>query len=395
MERWYRQGAIVLWPRDRTFRILAAEGQKTALPELEKRAARAKRPEALAECRSLAAEIVAHWQPRQQSPQGEKAYPGRMLHVLERIGATDLVERFVANVLPDDYDGSEGQTLLRLCELLGWRRLVPALCGLIARQKPDDFHSRLDQLVALCKPLCCDPPPMTDERRAACSELAAALAEAVERWDKKPAGTYYGSSETRKGVVDGMVRILAALSDARAIGLARDARRGARCALRSSQCSDFRSDGDLWLACRGSGRGAGCPAVAGALPDGIAHGHGRAGPGPGGLGPRGRPWLQVRGLPGLGRLLARSGSPRWDVFRSARTGGSTCMESSTAATATARTSPSAKARRKRWSAPRPRPPTSGGSNNSTATWSRSSSWNRFPPWGIPARPSPNGHRHGR
>ena len=213
MERWYRQGVIVLWPRDRTFRILAAEGQKTALPELEKRAARAKRPEALAECRNLAAEIVAHWQPRQQSPQGEKAYPGRMLQVLERIGATELVERFVADVLPGDYDGSEGQTLLRLCALLGWRRLVPALCGMIARQKPDDFHARLDQLVALCKPLCCDPPPLTDERRAACTELAAALAEAIERWDKKPARTYFGSGETRKGVVDGMVRILAALSD--------------------------------------------------------------------------------------------------------------------------------------------------------------------------------------
>jgi hypothetical protein len=136
-----------------------------------------------------------------------------MLQVLERIGATELVERFVADVLPGDYDGSEGQTLLRLCELLGWRRLAPALCGLIARQKPNDFHSRLDQLVALCVPLCCDPPPLTNERRAACTELAAALAQAVERWDKKPASTYYGSSETRKGVVEGMVRILAALSD--------------------------------------------------------------------------------------------------------------------------------------------------------------------------------------
>ena len=138
MERWYRQGVIVLWPRDRTFRILAAEGQKTALPELEKRAARAKRPEALAECRSLAAEIVAHWRPRQQSPKGEKAYPGRMLHVLERIGATDLVERFVADVLPEDYDGSEGQDVAAVVPV-AWlaargSRVVRADCPAEARR---------------------------------------------------------------------------------------------------------------------------------------------------------------------------------------------------------------------------------------------------------------------
>ncbi|MGA2258558.1 MAG: 2OG-Fe(II) oxygenase [Thermoguttaceae bacterium] len=213
MERWYRQGVIVIWPGDRTFRILAAEGQQAALPELERKAARAKKPDAVAACRLFAVEIVAHWHPRRQSPQGEKSYSGRMLHVLERIDATDLAERFIGDVLPEDYDGSEGKTLLRLCGKLGWQQLVPALCRLIARQKPEDFHSRLDQLVALCEPLCCDPPALTGDRLAACAEVAAALVQAIERWDKKPAGAYYGSAETRKGVVDGTIRILAAISD--------------------------------------------------------------------------------------------------------------------------------------------------------------------------------------
>ena len=64
-----------------------------------------------------------------------------------------------------------------------------------------------------------------------------------------------------------------------------------------------------WLA-QVPGRAAGCRAVVGALPERIARGDGRAGPGAEGLGPRGRPGLQVRRLPGLGRLLARSGGPR-------------------------------------------------------------------------------------
>ena len=43
VERWYRQAAVVIWPREGMFSILAGEGQASALPELEKMAARAKR----------------------------------------------------------------------------------------------------------------------------------------------------------------------------------------------------------------------------------------------------------------------------------------------------------------------------------------------------------------
>ncbi len=215
MERWYRQGAIVIWPGDRTFGVLAKEGQQSALPELEKRAARAKKPDTVAACRAFAAEIVAHWRPRQQSLEGEDAYSGRMLEMLERIGAAELAERFVLEVLPGDYDGSEGKMLLRLAARLGWQRVATALCGLIARQKPEDYHPRLDRLVALCRPVCCDPPAMTDDRRDACAEVAGALVQAIELWDAKPAGTYFHASQTRKGVVDDMTRILAAISDAK------------------------------------------------------------------------------------------------------------------------------------------------------------------------------------
>ena len=62
-----------------------------------------------------------------------------------------------------------------------------------------------------------------------------------------------------------------------------------------------------WLA-KVPAAGPAAAAVAGALPERNCAGHGRAGPVAEGLGPRGRPWLQVRGLPGLGRLLARSGA---------------------------------------------------------------------------------------
>ena len=213
MERWYRQGVIVMWPSDRKFRVLAAEGQQAAMPELEKMTARAKRPEALAACRAFASEIVAAWRPRAQPTSGTNGLSGRMLAVLDRIGATDLALRFLEEILPKDYDGSEGASLAQLAGRAGWQRAASALCKLIAAQQPEDYHANLAGLAAICRPVCCSPPAMTDERREACADVAAALVDAMERWDAKRAGTHFGSGDVRKGVTTDMLRILAAISD--------------------------------------------------------------------------------------------------------------------------------------------------------------------------------------
>ena len=84
MERWYRQGVIVIWPRDRYFGILAGEGQASAIPALEQMAARSKKPAALAACRTFAEEIIGHWKPRQRSAGGDSSWSARMLKLLER-----------------------------------------------------------------------------------------------------------------------------------------------------------------------------------------------------------------------------------------------------------------------------------------------------------------------
>ena len=66
----------------------------------------------------------------------------------------------------------------------------------------------------MCRPLCCNPPAITDERSEACADVAAALVDAMERWDAKRAGTYFGSGDVAgKGVMTDMLKILAAISD--------------------------------------------------------------------------------------------------------------------------------------------------------------------------------------
>ncbi len=210
MDRWYRQAVMVIWPEDRTFGILAGEGQASALPELERRIARSKKPAAMADCGTFAEEIIAHWKPGQQLKNGEPTYPQRMLKVLERIGDPKLAERFLRDVLPKDFDGSEGKALLQVCERFGWEVLAPELRHFLTQHDPDDDFIKLGEIVPICEVLCCAPPEPTPERRAVCRSLADPLERLIERCDKQPIDDWRSDGGERAGVVAKVVRIFAA-----------------------------------------------------------------------------------------------------------------------------------------------------------------------------------------
>jgi hypothetical protein len=213
MERWYRLAVLAIWPHDRHFRILAGEGQASALPELQRKLARSKKPDALAICRTFATEIIDHWQPRQHATSGEASYPRRMLELLPKIGTADLARRFLRDVLPRDFDGTEGKALHALCQHFGWSDFGAELRDLIAQQEPDNYVPELKQIVALCTPLCCDPPALSVERRTVCIDLAAALVQTIERWDQKPVvdWSWHGPDNRRTGVVADAVSMFVAI----------------------------------------------------------------------------------------------------------------------------------------------------------------------------------------
>jgi hypothetical protein len=214
IERWYRQAVVVIWPREGMFGILAGEGQASALPELERMAARAKQPAALAACRVFAKEIVDRWHVRQRGAAGEASYSGRMLALLERIGTVDLAQRFVREVLPKDFNGPEGKALQRLCQHFGWEHFGAELRDLLGSQKPEDhYHSNhLSAIVSLFEPIYSEPPALTDQRRKVCVDLADLLAQVIERWDQKPAPAWQGYEKPRAGVVASVLHIFASIS---------------------------------------------------------------------------------------------------------------------------------------------------------------------------------------
>lgn len=184
MDRWYRQAVMVMWPRERHFDVLAAEGPASAIPALEKLVAESKTAKDLAACGKVAKAIIANWQGHDLYGHGARSHSGPMLRALERIGDETLAMRFVSDVLPKSFNGSEGRALHGLCQRIGWKALTPAIQAFLAHQKPADYRIQLNQIVTICEHLCCDPPALSKERRAACALIADELMKAVERWDK-------------------------------------------------------------------------------------------------------------------------------------------------------------------------------------------------------------------
>lgn len=211
MERWYRQGAIVIWPSDRYFAILAGEGPASAVPALEQLAARSRSAATLADCRTFAEEIVNHWK-KERDFAGAASFSGRMLALLRHTGTPELAHRFLRDILPKDFDGSEGKPLHRLCQQFGWASFAAALQGFFTQQKPGDLYTDLDRIVSIGEHLCCDPPALTKDRREVCTAVADAVAQVIERWDARRTQAWYGDRDARAGVVAGAVHIFAMTS---------------------------------------------------------------------------------------------------------------------------------------------------------------------------------------
>jgi hypothetical protein len=186
MDRWYRQAVLVIWPRERHFDVLAAEGPASAIPALEKLAAQSKTADDRAACSRVARAIIENWQGHDRYGIGIRSHAGPMLCVLERIGDEKLATRFVGEVFPTSFNGSEGRALHGLCQRIGWKTLAPAIQQFLAHQKPADYRTQLNQIVTICEHLCSDPPALSKERRATCGLIADELMKVVERWDKVP-----------------------------------------------------------------------------------------------------------------------------------------------------------------------------------------------------------------
>lgn len=213
LERQYQQAVIVLRPRDRYFRILAAEGSQTAVPALAEMLSCAAPP--LEDCRRFAAEVMQHWKVPRGSFRAQPSQSGLMLELLKRIGAAELSRQFVEHVLPTDFLGGEGPALCQLCQQVGWKEMALPLQSFVSAAEAGYHGATAKRLVPVFEALCCGQPAMTAQRRGVCVDLAERVVQSLEQWDKESQRGYGGKlADQRVGLPEAMIRALSAIGDA-------------------------------------------------------------------------------------------------------------------------------------------------------------------------------------
>jgi 2-oxoglutarate-Fe(II)-dependent oxygenase superfamily protein len=153
-ERSYHRAALVIWRRERYAEVLLQAGVLSALPYLKERvdacAAKNAPPAARKEAVVLARRLVNAWRGAQQySDYRQPARPERrdsMLRLLMELGDAVLVEKFIADIVTRDYNGSDNDALVVSAQFLGAREAGRLFSELI-RQHMQVQHAHCMELL--------------------------------------------------------------------------------------------------------------------------------------------------------------------------------------------------------------------------------------------------------
>ena len=221
LERWYRHAAVILWPVARHFGILCDAGTKQAVVGLRQMVAEWKGTEpadgtaAKDPCVAFAVEILSRW------PQNHYADRHRtegedngMLPLLADLDEVSLVRSYLRNVLSADAAEDPGPALRGLCSRHGWLTFREELIHVIETSSNETMVRNARWLEHLC--IARNEPR---ERHELCSQLAARMMSAVERWEAEGSGNDWRATKVnRSELLPCLVRALVARGEIDLLG---------------------------------------------------------------------------------------------------------------------------------------------------------------------------------
>ena len=113
LDQVYRNAALVFWPKERHFSMLAKKGPVAAVSALTDyfgRYANTKGGMAMEECRQFSMAIMDHWEPQLYTP-GYMVTHRTMLEVLLELDEPSLISQFIEKVMFQEVSGEEGPLL--------------------------------------------------------------------------------------------------------------------------------------------------------------------------------------------------------------------------------------------------------------------------------------------
>lgn len=151
LDQLYRRAAIIIWPKEQHFTILAEKGPVAATSSLREyfdRYTANYDEESLEECRQFSVIIMNHWGQQMSDAESIKAHKV-MLEILVELGESALTSQFIEKVMFHKVAGDEGVSLNIAGTRLGWNTLA-VLCR-VPRHLPNYQGEALSNILnALC-----------------------------------------------------------------------------------------------------------------------------------------------------------------------------------------------------------------------------------------------------
>lgn len=123
LEQVYRRAAVILWPRENHFGMMAQKGPKAAISALGDYFDRylATQDEGIRkECREFAGVIIDYWEPQPYMMMGENLPShSETLEILIKLEDPGLIARFIEKLMYVNISGEEGSYLAKAGALWG------------------------------------------------------------------------------------------------------------------------------------------------------------------------------------------------------------------------------------------------------------------------------------
>ena len=192
MERWYRHGAIVIWPQARFSQVVSKEELGRSISALSYLLERIRDDASFAEARRFAEACLNRWKPL--GDYRERAYPFaafQMANALFSLRDEALLSRFVCEILPYTQEGKEGDVLRGCAHLFGWAAWRPILQRFFSSIERVSEQADIYKVIQIFHDLAGKGRGASEEEKQTLLVCAEALFSSLRRWDEGKEADYY------------------------------------------------------------------------------------------------------------------------------------------------------------------------------------------------------------
>ncbi len=191
LERWYHRAAVVIWPRSVHFDVLCNAGTGTAIGGLHvmtkslSRVAKSKREAAVQEATYFAFAIIGSWQPKSQygwtcNSTAEEVERELFCESLIHLNNTNVVRRYLGDVVAVDPRAPISSDLLKSCQQLGWNQFEEEFATLFQPQTNEMVERNAGIILQISQ-----LRQKNDQCNKLCRKLASRLVDSLVKTDEQ------------------------------------------------------------------------------------------------------------------------------------------------------------------------------------------------------------------